>query len=193
MDYGRSFTYMLKSGQYGKILIGGLLLLVPIFGWAVVGGYGIRVLRGVAAGDETLPEWTGWGELFTTGLLLWLAGLIYSVPSLLLSRLGIAGSLLSTLWSIVVYVWLPAAIIRFAMTNNFGAFFEFAQIKDFIQKNLNNYVVVILLALAASFVASFGVILLIIGVIFTIFWASLVASHLSGQLWRTSTGQTPLV
>ena len=192
MDYGRSFTYMLKSGQYGKILIGGLLLLVPIFGWAVVGGYGIRVMRGVAAGDEALPEWTGWGELFTTGLLLWLAGLIYSLPSLLLSRLGIAGSLLSTLWSIVVYVVLPAAIIRFAMTNNFGAFFEFAQIKDFIQRNLNNYIVVILLTLAAGIIASFGVILLIIGVIFTYFWFSLVASHLSGQLWRTSTGRAPL-
>lgn len=192
MDYGRSFSYMLKSGQYGKILIGGLLFLVPIFGWAVIGGYGIRVMRGVAAGDERLPEWTDWGELFTTGLLLWVASLIYSVPSLILSRLGVMGSLLSTLWSIVVYVVLPAAIIRFAMTNNFGAFFDFAQIKDFIQKNINTYVVVILLTLAASIIASFGFILLIIGVIFTIFWASLVAAHLSGQLWRTSVGQAPL-
>ena len=46
MDYGRSFSYMLKSGQYGQGPIGGLLLLAPIFGWAVVAGYGIRLMRG---------------------------------------------------------------------------------------------------------------------------------------------------
>ena len=192
MDYGRSFSYMLKSGQYGKILIGGLLLLVPIFGWAVVGGYGIRVMRGVAAGNETLPEWTDWGELFTTGLLLWVAAIVYSIPSIILGRLGLVGVMLSWLWNLVYYVVFPAAMIRFAMTSSFGSFFEFSQIKDFIQKNLNTYVVVLLLTLAAGIIASFGFILLIIGVIFTYFWASLVAVHLSGQLWRTSIGQAPL-
>ena len=192
MDYGRSFSYMLKSGQYGKILIGGLLLLVPIFGWAVVGGYGIRVMRGVAAGNETLPEWTDWGELFTTGLLLWVAAIVYSIPSIILGRLGLVGVMLSWLWNLVYYVVFPAAMIRFAMTGSFGSFFEFSQIKDFIQKNLNTYVVVLLLTLAAGIIASFGFILLIIGVIFTYFWASLVAVHLSGQLWRTSIGQAPL-
>ena len=188
MDYARSFTYMLKSGQYGKILIGGLLFLVPIFGWAVIAGYSIRVLRGVAAGDENLPEWTGFGDLFVTGLLLWVGAVIYSVPGALLGRLGATGSLLSGLWSIVVFVVLPSAVIRFAMTNSFGAFFDFAQIRDFIRKNLNNYIVVILLALVASIIASFGIILFIIGIIFTLFWATLVYSHLYAQLWRLSLG-----
>jgi len=149
-------------------------------------------MRGVAAGNETLPEWTDWGELFTSGLLLWVAAIVYSIPSIILGRLGLVGVMLSWLWNLVYYVVFPAAMIRFAMTSSFGSFFEFSQIKDFIQKNLNTYVVVLLLTLAAGIIASFGFILLIIGVIFTYFWASLVAVHLSGQLWRTSIGQAPL-
>jgi hypothetical protein len=192
MDYGRSFTYMLKSGEWGKIIIGALLLLVPIFGWAVAAGYFIRAVRGVAAGDERLPEWTGWGELFTSGLLIVVAGFVYSIPSLIFSRLGVFGSLLSSLWSLAVAVWMPAAIIRYAMTNNFGAFFEFDKIKDFIQKNLNTYIVVILLGIAAGIIAGFGIILLVIGVLLTYFWALLVMSHLYGQMWRISIGQAPL-
>jgi hypothetical protein len=192
MDYGRSFTYMLKSGGFGKIVIGALLFFVPIWGWAVIAGYSVRTIRSVAAGSEELPEWAGWGELFTNGLLLWVAGVVYSIPSIILTRLGITGSFLSVIWNIAMAVWLPAAIIRFAMTNNFGAFFEFSAIKDFIQKNLNAYIVVILLGIAAGIIAGFGVILLVIGVLLTYFWALLVNSHLYGQMWRVSIGQAPL-
>ncbi len=40
MDYGRSFAYMFKQPDvWKKILIGGLLLLVPVIGWLWVGGY----------------------------------------------------------------------------------------------------------------------------------------------------------
>lgn len=184
MDIGRSFTYMLQQpGGVGKLVIGGLLLFVPIFGWAVVAGYMIRTLRQVSAGNETLPEWTDWGGLFVTGLLVWVGSLIYEAPGLIVGRFGTGGALLQSLWGIVVFIVLPAALMRFAATDNIGAFFDFSEIIAFIQTNTSNYILAIVLALVAGVLSMFGLILLIVGVVFTIFWASLVTAHLYGSVW----------
>ena len=55
---------------------------------------------------------------------------------------------------------------------------------DFIMKNLSNYVIAVLLGFVASFVAEFGIILCIVGVLFTLFIAYMVYAHLFGQLWK---------
>lgn len=195
MDIGRSFTYMLQQpGGVGKLVIGGLLLFVPIFGWAVVAGYMIRTLRQVSAGSESLPEWTDWGGLFVTGLLVWVGGLIYEAPGLIVGRFGTGGALLQSLWGIIVFIVLPAALMRFAATDNIGAFFDFSEIIAFIRTNTSNYILAIVLALVAGFLSMFGMILLIVGVVFTIFWASLVTAHLYGSVWanRVQTAAGPL-
>ncbi len=184
MDVARSFTYMLKeTGGIGKLVIGGLLLFIPIIGWAIVGGYFIRTMRGVAGGDDRLPDWSDFGGLLGKGVLAWVGVFIYEVPGLILSRLGAGGSLLSSLWSLVLIVVLPAALIRFAVTDNFGSFFDFREIIDFIRVNLSNYIMAVLLGIVAGIIASFGIILLIIGVVFTIFWAVLVSAHLYGSVY----------
>jgi hypothetical protein len=187
MDVGASFTYMLKQpGGIVKILIGGLLLIIPIFGACVVLGFMLRTTRGIASGDEQLPEWTDWGDLFVKGLIVIVAVFIYSIPSLILTRLGFLGAFLSFVWYIAMWVALPAAILRYAITENFGAFFEFSAIIDFIKANASNYILAIVLALVAGFISGFGIILLLIGVLFTYFWASLVYAHLLGSVYRES-------
>lgn len=194
MDAGTSFVYMLKQpGGIVKILIGGLLLIIPIFGWCVVLGYALRTMRGVAAGDEQLPEWSDWGDLFVKGLIVAVAGIIYGIPGMILSRVGVLGSLLSVVWSIAVWIVLPSAVLRYVVTDNFGAFFEFNAIIDFIKANANNYILAIVLALVAGFLSGFGLILLIIGVLFTYFWAALVYAHLFGSVYRASLATSPAV
>jgi hypothetical protein len=194
MDAGTSFVYMLKQpGGIVKILIGGILLIIPIFGACVVLGYALRTMRGVAAGDEQLPEWSDWGDLFVKGLIVIVAGIIYSIPTIILTRLGILGSLLSFVWSIFEWIVLPAAVLRYAVTDNFGAFFEFSAIFDFIKANASNYILAIVLALVAGFISMFGLILLLIGVLFTYFWAALVYAHLLGSVYRASLAPSPVV
>jgi hypothetical protein len=184
MDVGRSFTYMLQQpGGFGKLIIAGLLLFIPIIGWAMVAGYMIRTMRHVAAGQETLPDWSDWGQLIVTGLLVWVGGLIYEIPGFILGRFGDAGSMLQALWGLVIFVVLPAALIRFAATDNFGSFFEFGEILGFIQNNTSNYALAVILALVASMLSMVGLILLVIGVVFTIAWAMLATAHLYGSVW----------
>lgn len=65
LTYPRSGTDAAKT-----ILIGGILtvfgvLLVPLL---LVGGYSVRVVRSVLAGEERPPAFEAWGELFVDGV-----------------------------------------------------------------------------------------------------------------------------
>jgi len=92
-------------------------------------------------------------------------------------------SCLAVLWGIAMLVYLPAAVISYATKEEFSAFFQFGEVFAFIRDNLSDYIVAILLVLAAGLVASLvGGIACGVGAIFTGFWATLVSSHLMGQL-----------
>jgi hypothetical protein len=211
MDFGKSFTYVFEDKDWvKKVAIGGVVTLVPILNFVGV-GYSLRTLKRVSEGDpQPLPEWDDWGGDFVRGLMAsFVAPLIYSVPAIALAILygivvAIASSggssdgfmalcstaltCLTTLWSILVAVWLPAGLIRYATEGEFGAFFRFAELWSFIRENLSNYIVAILLIIVAALVASIaGSILCGIGIIFTTFWAMLVAAHLLGQVKAKAT------
>ena len=208
MDIGKSFTYMFDDDKWvEKLVIGALLVLasiiplVNLFTALVMAGYTLRLLKNVADGKETpLPEWDDWGGDWIRGLMMVLASLIYSLPIILASGLGalvgalasnaeevanicgIGLSCLSGLWGLAMAIVLPAATIMYATEGEFGSFFRFGQIFRFIGDNLGDYIIAILLGAVAQFVASFGVILCVIGVFFTCFWSTLVSSHLLGQV-----------
>ncbi len=183
MDFWRSFSFMLGQRNWiKKVAIGGLLLLVPIVGWLFVAGYGVKLVRDVAGGTEELPEWAEWGDLLTQGLFVFVAGLIYGIPGAIVARMGDPGAILSSLWGIAATVVFPAAVIRFALKADLGAFFDFNEILGFIRENLSDYVIVVLLVIVANALAGLGVVLLVVGVVFTFFWASLVGAHLCGTL-----------
>ena len=79
---------------------------------------------------------------------------------------------------------LPAALMKFAVSEQIGDFFKFGELFRFISRNLGNYVIAIIVYWLASLVGSFGVILCLVGVFFTTFWAMLVGAHLLGQVCR---------
>ncbi len=85
MDIGKSFSYPFEDKQWAaKLGLGGLIALVPIlnFAWS---GYMIEIVRRVVRNDpEPLPDWSDLGKKFMDGLMLMLAGLVYSLPMLIL-------------------------------------------------------------------------------------------------------------
>jgi len=218
MDFGRAFTYAFDDKEWvTKLLIGGILSLIPIVNLVVL-GYTLRTLKNVADGVEPpLPGWDDFADYFVKGLISCLGIVVWAIPILavtgVVAALGImAGGLepgygyegpvnlcflglncLSVVYGLFLGVVLPAALTGYAITDEFGAFFRFGEIFRFIKSNLGNYVMAILLALMAQFVAGFGVILCFIGVVFTQFWAGLVGAHLFGQVYRDSTVAEPEV
>lgn len=224
MDIGSAFTFMFDDEEWiKKLAIGGgimfaSILLLPLF---LVGfllmfplfGYSLEVMKNVRDGAlRPLPEWTDFGGLFRTGLFVFLIGLVYNIPALLVYCLSFAAQFgmssadvssdtmsalsvvfvcltcLQILLSVGAYILLPAGIIRYARYENFGAAFQFGEMFSFIRANIGDYIIVILLAWVASLIAGFGLILCLIGVFFTVFWSYLVTFNLFGQLAKKAQG-----
>ncbi len=205
MDIGSSFSYMFQDEDWiKKILIGGVVGLIPIVNFAAI-GYMIQVIRNVRDGQALpLPEWDQFGKFFVDGLWIFLIFLVWAIPIIFVACLQGIGtavlaeasedaanafgvvsacfSCLMALWGLVMAAVGPAILVRYSEVGEFMAGFQFSEIFDIIRANVGNYIIVILLIWVASFVASFGVILCVIGIIFTQFWSYLVTGNLLGQL-----------
>jgi len=210
MDIGKSFTYMFEDQDWlKKILIGGVVNLIPIVNFAST-GYFIEAIRNTAEGRELpLPEWDDFGGKFVKGLMAAIAGFLYALPIMLVMGVifgvtaVIAGSLdsdaaetvsticpligncLSFVYMILVMLILPAGVIQYTLTEQFGAFFRFGDMIAFIKANIGGYIIALLVAMVASLIAEMvGVIACIIGLFFTLMWAYLVSANLFGNLAR---------
>ncbi|GAB4542626.1 MAG: hypothetical protein Kow0063_34870 [Anaerolineae bacterium] len=204
MDIGYSFSYMFQDEDWiKKILIGGVVLLIPIVNFAAI-GYLVQIIRNVRAGQPLpLPEWDEFGKYFMDGLWIFLIFLVWSIPIIIVACLNGIGaaavaenddmanafgivsacfSCLMALWGLVVAVVSPAIMVRYAQVGEFMSGFRFGEIFGIITANVGNYIIVLLLMWVAGFIASLGVILCVVGVIFTQFWSYLVAGNLLGQL-----------
>ena len=198
-----------------KILLGGVFALAAIFlvGIFFIYGYIAKLVRNVIDGKPyPLPEWDELSEYFSEGLKLFAVALIYAIPPILVAciaiipaiALGASGSDNETLrslggmtascvWclmfplSLAVALWLPGALLAAVVTGEFSAAFEFKKIWTFIRANIGNYLLAFVVWLVARFAAGFGVLLLCVGVVFTIFWAICVAGFAFGQVYRMST------
>jgi hypothetical protein len=213
MDFGKSFSYVFEDKEWvTKLLIGGLLSLIPIVN-LVVAGYMIKVLKNVADGSEQpLPTWDNFGDYFVQGLKVTAGAFVWAIPMIAISIVttvisAISGgdvnssqqvsgpltccmwglSCVSGLYGLLMGVFFPAAMTFFALDGQFSSMFKFRGIWSYVKDNLGNYVIALLLTGVASLAAGLGLILCFIGVIFTQFWSTLVTSHLLGQVYRQRT------
>jgi len=215
MDIGKSFGFMFKDESWvSRVLIGGLLGLVPILNF-VIYGYMLEVIKNVSEDRELpLPTWDDFGGKFMRGLMVVIAGLIYSIPLIVIWVVyfvavmlmgGVASSgeqmsnaggglflvcgipvcCISLIYGIVVYLFIMCpGLMRYADSGEFGVFFRFAENFKLATANLGQYVVMLLVILVASLAGIVGVVVFCIGVLFTSFWTLLVTGHLLGQYWR---------
>jgi hypothetical protein len=177
MDIGKSIGYVFEDKKWtNKLLIGMLVSVVPIVNFALF-GWLIDIMRNVSQrATEPLPEWDNFGDKFVKGAILFVVGLIYSLPALLLTcpmffipfmrgdfghneRQAVTslfvGSTLALSCVIVVYALLlsflmPAIYLNFARKGTFSACFEFGEIWRIMSKNLGDYIVAWLVAIVVG-------------------------------------------
>ena len=97
MDYARSLSYMLEDQEWWqKLLILGLLSLIPIVGPIYVAGYVVQMLQDVIAGKAVpLPNVVDdFGSRLVNGLLLPIINLIYMLPVIIVACVSGGGSAL---------------------------------------------------------------------------------------------------
>lgn len=97
------FTYAFKDPKgSNKILIGCLLIfanfIIPLIPAVFVYGYAARIARRISRedGELVLPEWKDWGALFSEGFKILMAGLIYSLPAILIMLAGTVAYFMAT-------------------------------------------------------------------------------------------------
>ncbi|MFA5508314.1 MAG: DUF4013 domain-containing protein [Vulcanimicrobiota bacterium] len=183
----------IKKVLIGTVLHILSFLLVPT--WAFM-GYFFKVLRQSSEGqEENLPEWDDWGALILSGLKYSVGMFIlFLVPTALMiggggamlmsliaafsgksggAAVGMAGGAMSMgalaigiILSLLISLFVPALSIRFAETEEIGALFGFGQAMAVITRAPIDYLVLLLLPMAAS--AVIGVVLSLTGGLATI-------------------------
>jgi hypothetical protein len=210
MDIGKAFSYIFEDERWiSKVLIGGLVLLVPILNFAVF-GYVLKIAQNVAQGNpRPLPEWGGeLGDHFMRGLYWVVIQLVYLLPAILLYVLfacvlvgvgsaasdrsdggaGALGALGVCLLPLIFLVALAGAVLayagiaRFAATNALSEAFKFAEVVALVRNHLGDWAIFILVVILAGIVGQLGIIACGVGVLFTIFYAQAVGGHMLGQL-----------
>lgn len=219
MDYMRMVTYVFENPNwFMNCLMCGLCALIPVIGGIVAQGYSFEVVVGlIQAGGGRYPDFdfNRFGDYLMRGLWPFLAGLVATLGIMLvmgvlfgiIAALGrvagkdageaIAGlsSLLLTILSPLIMLFVQPMLLRAALTMDFGQAFQFEWAKDFVQKMWLEMLIGFLLWYVAAMVLSMvGVIACCIGLLVTGPIAILAQSHLMFQLYSVyvSRGGMPI-
>jgi hypothetical protein len=209
MDIGRSFTYITEDEEWWKkLLIGGLLSIIPFYGL----GYMIVVLKNVIEGREVpLPVATeDIGGKFVKGLLAAVIVVVYMLPFIIFAACSGGGgaafsgivddpdtaSIITYVWSacfgclalilgIIISLFAPFALSLYADTGQLGEAFKLGKIFAMLKSNIGPTIIVLLVSgLVASIASSVGPVICIIGVLVTRFYANLLNAFLFGSLYN---------
>jgi hypothetical protein len=209
MDIGKSFGYVFEDESWvSKVLIGGLIFLIPLIGQFVVMGYAYKVAQNVARGVERpLPDWSEFGDALARGFFGWVIWLVYALPVILIAIVislitagaaaaggedggGAAVALSLCLLPIIFILALVCAvaaltaIARYLATDTFGEAFKFGEVLASLRANIGAWAMLLLVAILAGVVANLGIIACGVGVLFTAFYAQCVIGHALGQTIR---------
>jgi hypothetical protein len=220
MDLGKAFSFVFDDPDWvQKIVIGGILSLIPIIGWFLVMGYMIAVGRNVIRGNpQPLPDWADFGQFLVDGLYAFVISLVYALPILILmcivlfpalalggafdssseelNAIGVLGICCFTLFSVIygiVMGWLfyPAALARYADTGDVAAALRFGEVWAVSRANPVVFLMALLVSWVAGLLAQFGVILCLVGVLFTYFYAQCVTGYAYGQAYLVARERVP--
>jgi hypothetical protein len=198
VDVGEAFGYVFRSRNwFGRLAVGALcllffwLFLIPVF---ILLGYFVETARSISRGERELPPWNDIGKKLTEGFILAVVLFIWNLPASILSSSGSGvecvgsnctyspnvlaplGGLYSLLLGLVI-----AAIWSQFLDGGFAAAFDFRAIFRRAGMNPGMTVIVWLMGIVAGIIGALGVILLVVGLLFTLPYAFAVNAHLYGQ------------
>lgn len=205
-NVGDAFGYLFKDQHwFGKLAMGALFVFLSMFiiGIPFLMGYMIWTTRNVIRREPyPLPEWTHFGDMFVTGLKLIVTYIVYYIPFWLIvfvplilffvmgfiqANPGYIGVFFGyyvfvIIASIAYGLFLIPVYLRFAMTDSVGRSLEAGKVWRFFKANFVNVLLILLLNWVAGVIGGIGVIILFVGVFFTMMYAYLIQAHLMGQM-----------
>jgi hypothetical protein len=182
MEIGKGLS---ESLEYAKDAVWGkwvrwILLLVSTIIFPLLFGYLLEVYRG----KKPAPELENWGKLFIDGLKLFVIGIIYAIPVIIIAAIFIGtgillvasgganawiaaagsfliGLILMLIVGIIIALVAKMGVVRFARTGKMGEAFNFGAIFDLIGRiGWFDYIVAIV-ALVVVFMIIIGILSII--------------------------------
>lgn len=205
MRIEEAFRFPFGEKGLERLLIGGLITIVPILNIASA-GYFVEVIKTVNKGSDGMPSWSGFGTIFLQGLGNLVITLFYAFIPLLLVAAGAAGtyslgatgilaplfggvvSLIGFLLLLAAWFVIPMSVARYAATGLLGEGFRLSKVLQYIGAVIGQYVGVYVLSIVFYFVAGWASgIIPILGFIisaFLTFYVLVVTGFLFGDLHR---------
>lgn len=208
MDFGKAFTYQFNDQDWiTKILIAAIIPLIPIIGSLVVAGWGVEITkRTIRMESQPLADWNDFGGYLLKGIKVFLIALIYSLPIIIVSlgltllflvpvdnnvewiqSMAIIGSvcagLIALIYMVLLVFVLPAAIARFAYTDQMGSAFRLRELTSLIRSAPVAWLMVFLGGIISGFISSLGSLACVIGVLPATAYTTSINAHLQGQAY----------
>lgn len=214
MDFGKAFTYQFEDTEWiKKLVIMGLIALIPVVGQLVVMGWMIDIIKKMINHEPMSLPTVDFGGQLSRGFGAFVVGLVYALPIFVVAMIqggvmallgGMTGSessaadaggilivilslcigLIYLLYSIVLVFLLPMAYGRYAEFGKIGDALKVGEVFKLSKKVVGPVLVVLLGSIVASFVASLGSIACGVGIIVTSTYAMAAMGHLYGQVYN---------
>ena len=210
VDVGEAFGFVFRSRNwFGRLAIGALCLLffwlffIPLF---ILLGYFVETARSISRGGRELPPWTDVGKKLREGFVLAVVLFIWGLPASILSSAGsfpltcvgssctYAPNALAPLGGLYTLLLglLTAAIWSQYLEGGFTSAFDFRAIFRRAGLRPGMTVMVWLMgSIVAAIIGFSGVILVGIGLFFTLPYAFAVTANLYGQFSRLTERVAP--
>jgi hypothetical protein len=197
-----SFGWPLQDpGWTSKILVQGLITIIPIIGWiATLGWFAITVDNYRAGRKELAP----YGFHLERGIWLFLVyfiySLVFSLPGIVLgaaagsadnNALAALGNLINFVLRLALYFLTPA-IILMTYRNRISGGFDFSGIWQLSMSNTGNTVVAALMIFVANLIGGVGIILCCVGIIFTLPYSVAVVAGIVAWYEKVMGSPSPL-
>jgi len=216
VDVGEAFGFVFRSRNwFGRLAVGALcllffwLLFIPLF---ILLGYFVETARTISRGGRELPPWTDVGTKLREGFVLAVVLFIWNLPGSILSGSGkpiFHGCILNHCVGSSYTYYLPSALTPLGglytlllglltaaiwsqyLEGGFASAFDFRAIFRRAGLRPGMTVLVWLMAIVAGIIGALGVILVGIGLFFTLPYAFAVIANLYGQFCqRTQSAAT---
>jgi hypothetical protein len=214
MDIGYAFSFPFKDENWiKKLLIFGVITLIPIVGMFVLMGFMADVVRRTLNDDPILMPDLDFGRQLSTGFRLFVVSLIYALPALILMALAyippvigasMKGDNAETIAAIMSFFMLccmgimflyiifigfliPIALVKSILEGTIGAGLKFGEIFAILKAGFLNYLIVLLVTgIGSSILNSIGSAVCGVGVLLTMPYSIAMQGNLMAQAYKVT-------